>query len=141
MIGAVATRLTANVPALRTVRGVGSLAALTPGADRASAPAAYVHLVGDRAGGNQLVRGVSQRLTRRVGVLLSLTATAEERGSELADPLEELVDAVRTALVGWSPAADASPLTLESGTLQSLASGSLWWRQIYATDDSLRVLA
>lgn len=138
MIEQIKARLVDQCPSLKTVRGVGALAMLKPGADRAQVPAAYVHPHSDRGGPSRLVRGVDQRVERRYGVLLSLAVTDESRGESVLDQLDVLVGELRTGLVGWQPHQAADPITLDSGALRLTETGTLWWLEIYATAEHLR---
>lgn len=140
MIAAVAQRIEEACGGFHAVRGTAALALLTPGADRAIAPVAYVHPVGDRAGPNALLRAVDQKLDRRIGVLISLAVSGQDRGEDATDPLDLLTAELRAALIGWQPDPAATPMELEGGTLQRVGDGSLWWLDTYRTNTRLRAV-
>lgn len=133
-------RLAERCELLNEVRGTQALALLTPGSDRAVAPVAYVHPIAQRGGPNRLINATAQRVELRVGVLLSIAVVAQTRGEEAVDPIEQLTAEVRAALVGWRPGGAMAPYTFESGTMQRVGDGSLWWLETFVTDIELRAV-
>lgn len=139
MIAEVCARLKDRVTALRRVAAVGGLIDAQSGLDRDRLPAAFVHLVSDRAGPNTLATGaVSQQVERTIGVALCIGALGEGRTAEVADQFEPLLVAVRGALVGFVPSADQELIKLARGALVRIDKGLAWWVDEYRTSILLR---
>lgn len=134
-IGQVVTRLRGQVTGLRAVGGAADFAAAVerPGA----LPAAFVLLAREdakpKAGGSAI--GI-QAIDVKFGVVLALQHyRSSERGAAQADVLRPLITEVRTALVGWEPAADgpAQRIDLVSGQLLRYDQATAWWQETFST--------
>jgi|GEM_PF-4177626 len=135
MIEAIRARLEAEVADFESVRTIADLGNLVDGAQRHQLPAAFVHLVADRADKNTLAtQAVMQRLTREVGVLIVVSATGQSR---VPEPIEPLVTKARTALLGWAPD-DLEPLHFLAGQIVRIAGGTAMWLDRWTTTDHLR---
>ncbi|MDE0662000.1 MAG: hypothetical protein OXI79_20405 [Gammaproteobacteria bacterium] len=78
-----------------------------------------------------------QRVRTRIGVVAGVAARNDPGGikgaAEDDGPLGELLRAVRTRLVGWTPARRWEPLAVRRGRLLSLEGGRAFWQDEYTT--------
>ena len=66
-------------------------------------PCAFVVPLGDDAGENLTAGPVTQVVASRFGVVVCVSNTADERGQQGADDLEDIRDELIAGLCGWSP--------------------------------------
>lgn len=139
MLGDIAARLKAMVPALRDVKGIADYAALTGTPPAHLLPAAYVVLLDETAQPSATSPYVMQLVTVRMGIMLVVQgAQADATGGAAAQSLSGLRAAVRQALLGWRPAGAEGGLEYVSGDLMELAGGCLFWADTYQTDVTYR---
>jgi len=127
-------RLKSQVPALLTVGGAADYAAVKGLADF-RAPCAFVLLAREKlkphAGQD------SQRVVVTFGVVLAVRNNRPaERGAAAASDLSTYLAAIRSALIGWSPAAvgaDRRGVQLLQGDLLNYDSSTLLWSDVYQT--------
>ena len=97
-----------------------------------NAPAAIVIPVADAGSENRASHGALQFITTTVAVTIIVPAVNDPRGERALDDLTPRVDAVRAALIGWSPFPDArQPLRLVRGALVDIEEGRAWWEDVY----------
>jgi hypothetical protein len=103
-------------------------------------PAAFVVPIGDTAQPNRLATiAVSQMVTMTFGVVLAVRDVSDAKGGKATATLEDVRDAVRGRLVGWSPSPADDLVELVSGGLVVLIAGTVWWLERYRTGFQLRV--
>jgi len=130
MIAGVQDRLSAQVPALRTVEGAVEFAALQKPPLDAKLPAAFVMAAEDRAAPNTMASQVlRQEVTRTIRVVLFVRSLRDARGAAAAEQLETLMDAVRDALIGWLPPGARKPLELQAGALLGFSDQTVAWAE------------
>lgn len=90
---------------------------------------AYVIPKTESAGENDAGTGiVSQRVMRVVSVLIGFVRMNQRKIGDL-DSVEDVVEAVKTALIGWVPTGEQSPVTYLGGGVayQDFEQGLLIW--------------
>lgn len=107
---------------------------------RPPGPLAVVLPLRDAAGENRTpTAGAVQRLASTVAVSLGVRVWNDPTGESAIDPLTSLLDATRSALVGWTPPATptrrSGPLRLVRGALLlPLAPPIVWWQDHFETE-------
>lgn len=134
----VIARLVAQVPALKLVAGAAQFAALD--APPPLLPAAYVLPIASQAEPNSLAAGgFRQRVTEVFAVILLHRNLRDARGAAaVLDLADTLIPAVRTALIGWAPAAGWDALSLAQGRLIDTDDNVLAWRDDFVSATQLR---
>ena len=74
-----------------------------------------------------------QRVFTTLGVVAAIPARNDPDGSKARDPLDDLVQAARTLLIGWVPARRWDPLALRRSRLLLLQDGRVAWQDEYTT--------
>lgn len=91
-------------------------AASLPGArDDRRRDAIYVYPLSEDAAANLEPHGALQRHRLRIGVLIAVTNRRDPRGAGALDETETWREAVRTALVGWTPTGGDRPIAFARG--------------------------
>jgi hypothetical protein len=133
----IATYLKASVAALQKVSGAADFA--SAGIDlKGKLPVAYVLLLSDRAGSNQLINAVEQHVEVRFGVVLAVQNLRDAIGKNAHSDLDPIIQSVIAALLGWQPDTDHDPVLYSSGRLLQLADSVLWWQLEFTTAYYLR---
>lgn len=132
MIEAIIDRLAA-LPELKMVAGAAEFQAASATNPKA-APAAYVFLLSEAASSNSLGNvAVLQRVQAQIGVSIAVRNVADAQGAASGLDIQAVRGAVKTALLGWPPAAGHEPLERVSSDLLAFRDGYLWWQDVYAT--------
>lgn len=130
-------RLRLEVPRLRLVGGAAQLARARDGVT--TLPAAFVLPAAETGEGNQFGNQiVQQRVTGDFVVLLAVRNLADGEGAAALESLKPVRDAVREALLGWQPRADADNLEFVRGDLIDFPDDLLWWGDTYRTAFDIR---
>jgi hypothetical protein len=139
MMTLVVERLRATcMPPLLLVDSAIEYAALQAPPPAARQPAAYVLPTGTRPGPNAVATTVRQRVEESVAVVLIDSNLRDYRGGQAAADLGALLAAVRTALVGWTPATGWEQTLLGPGRLLSFAGGVVAWQETFTSAHLLR---
>ena len=93
----------------------------------------YVLPVDSQAAGNALENAVRQQLTEGIAVVLASTNRRDGRGAAGLAEIDMRREAVRAALLGWAPSAEATPLTYRRGRLLTLTDRTIWWQDEFET--------
>ena len=125
-------RIKANCPALRQVGGAADFSAL-PGVGPQAVPAAFLVLLDENAGSNQLDTGISQRVDVRFGVILAVRNLHDGVGAAAIDDLETLRRAIKNALLGWRPPGADDVCIYGGGRVLELSEQILWWQDDFVT--------
>ena len=136
-VNLVIAQLQAQCTALRMVGGaadyaaVKNLASFTP-------PSAFVLLAKEKAQYHQ--GGGQQRSIITFGVVMAArNYRASERGVQASDALRAVQDAVRGALMSWTPPIKGGrPCQLQQGDLVDYDGATLLWTDIYQTQAILQ---
>jgi hypothetical protein len=122
----------------KEVAGAADLANILQG--RMSDPGCYVFEERETAGENSLATAVVQRVMQQFSVIIVVRNVKDSKGADAADTSYSLQASVITALVGWTPSANAEPLEYVSGSLVSFENGFLIYKNTFKTAQYLRAL-
>ena len=126
LVQAVMSRLRAETE-LRQVQGALELAAAIKALSVAT-PGAFVVPLSDLPAQDEAFTGQTlQRVLSKYSVVLVVDNKRDSTGGAASDELEQLRQAVRTALLGWMPPGFEAPLTAGPGNLIDLDNGRVWW--------------
>lgn len=82
----------------------------------------------------------SQLVTQTFSIFILQTRTQDGVvGYGKADGLDDLIDELRAALVGWQPDTEEEPLQLVGGLLDRFHTGTVCWREDYSIQTELRL--
>ena len=86
-------------------------------------PICFVYTKEETSEANEQVNGVLQQAGKTFAVMYACQAASDE-----SEPLEDLRDAVKAALMGWSPDPDnISPISYEKGNILDTSKRVVWW--------------
>ena len=88
----------------------------------------YVYPLSEQGGENLEPHGALQRHRLRIGVLIAVTNRRDRGGAGALNETETWREAVRTALVGWTPPAGARPIAFARGAAIGLTDQTLLWQ-------------
>lgn len=103
-------------------------------------PCAFVFLGKEASAANNRATGqIMQMQERDLHVVIALKNAADVAGDAAAIELEDIVDWVRTKLVGFTPPEDQSavPVTHIEGELVEFVNGVVWYEEVYAAQTYL----
>lgn len=133
----VISRISSQVPALKSVAGAAQFAAAA--IEARILPAAWVIEIANAGARNTLATvAVSQETTVRFGVVLAVQNLRDPRGEKAHADLRAIRESVMTALLGWQPAQDYDGVEYVSGQLLQLDDLVLWWQDVYRSGFTLR---
>jgi hypothetical protein len=120
------------VPALRLVGGAAQFeraaGALT------TLPAAFVLPTKESAAESAFMdQLVEQLVNAEFVVVVAVRNLTDDEGAAAVESLEPVRTAVRDALLGWQPAANAHGCEYASGEIFEFGNGVLWWQDTYRT--------
>ena len=124
---------------LEKAEGIEGVVDVKEAADLAAAQAdqrrdtIYVMYNAEQGGENLLSQGVQQPLTTTMAVVIAVTNRRDRRGAGGMTELETLRKQVRGALLGWTPPAQAGPVTYQRGRLLQLVEATVWWIDEFTT--------
>jgi hypothetical protein len=124
-------RIKTEVPEFREVAGAVNLAAILSG--RIEAPGCYVFKERETPEANAGLSDNFQILNLSFAVVIAVSNSRDQRGSDAADVSEVFQDAVKSALLGWIPNNKFTSLSYGGGALVSFAGGLYIWRASYLT--------
>jgi hypothetical protein len=122
----------AAMPPFKLVDAASEYAALDAPPPAARLPAAYILPLGSQPGASGLVNRVRQRVVETIGVVILAGNLRDARGGAAAADIVALRDAVRTALLGWTPAAGWEQAQLAGGQLIGIDEGVLAWQERFS---------
>ena len=127
--------LTMACPPLRLVEGAAEYAARDTRPPDASLPAAFVVPLSSTAAPNGLAAGgFRQRIEEGFGVVLFHRNLRDPRGGAAAlDLADDVIPAVRSALIAWQPTPAHEQVELRRAGLIAFDEGALAWREDYVT--------
>jgi hypothetical protein len=121
------------LPDLQLVEGAAEYAAITQLRDFRAA-SAYVLLAREDADAQPGAAAGRQRALVTFAVVLATNAYADSRGAAAAAAVRPLVGAVRTQLIGWTPAVQGGrPVHWLQGDVLDYDANIILWREIYQT--------
>lgn len=115
---------------------VGMALALAAAIDRNPSRAVEVYVVpiGERPTGNARTTGKAlQEVQVTIGVVIALRAINDPDGERGTDKLQQVRDAVRNALLGFTPNGATTHFLMAASDLVRMAPGGLWWLDRYTT--------
>jgi hypothetical protein len=142
LVNDVITRLDATVPTLTgRIQSAADLSKLiAEDALPQVTPAAFVLPLGFDAGPNARMTGLhSQTVTERIGVVLLVGNAADATGAQSLQAVDDLVEQVKLALVGWAPVAGLDTFDVTRGRLTDLRAGLVFYQLDFSTTRLLRV--
>ena len=123
---------------LRLVDGAVEYAALDAPPPLAKMPAAYVVPLTSTPSDSNLVNAVRQRVEETIGVVLLASRLSDPRGAAAAITVDGAKDAVRAALVGWTPEPGWEPVLMGPAALLDFDQGVVAWRETFTSAFQLR---
>jgi len=141
-VGDVIARLKAQVPALKYVGNGADLRAVTQNGPNV-VPAAYV-LVEEKGDKASVATGgvVVQSVHAAVQVVMYVRNYAQEQtGAAARKDMDQLMGAMRTALVGWKPTENFMQLTFMANRDESYVAGLLCTQEIYRSQYRIQTTA
>lgn len=109
------------------VAGVAEFDDALPHDESLAVPHAFV-IVGFNSGLEAQTAGlVTQVLNDELSVVLCVDNTEDDRGQGGADNVEDLLDEVWSALIGWVPGTGYGGLQYQSGSLLAVSRARLWY--------------
>lgn len=143
LVDHVATRLNANVPALKDrVEYIADLAALvTEGAMPQREVAAYVVPLGfdDKGGGSSSAGIHTQNLGDAVGVILCVKALGDAKAKRAVPAIDNLTTDVVNAIAGWAPEEVSGVFNVTRGRLVSVTKGLVIFQIDFSLTRQLRI--
>ncbi len=121
-------RLTAA--GMRHVSGALEFAGLTR--PPAKLPAYFVVPQNERAGKNELVNGISQKIEIEFAVIIVIDAAGRNQDG-IREDLKERIDAVCDALLGWAHPEAIGPTYYSGGQLLAAGGSVLAWQTRFRT--------
>ncbi len=95
---------------------------------------AYVVPVGEQAGQNQVLNGISQRIEASFGVLVMIVYDLDdESGAKAYTDIQAIREELMTALLGFIPFDNADPIEYTNGSLSNIMPGILMWNDEFST--------
>lgn len=132
----IVNRLKAQCPALES-RVYETVSSNDADLEFYGSPVAMVYLAGDQSDSNQsavtVIQGHSNSVAVKIGLRKSLTA-ADKLNSADAQALRTLRQNILTALLGWPPTNDQSPLEHSSGSIADQERYLVWTDTFNTTD-------
>jgi hypothetical protein len=105
------------------------------GTQPSSYPAAYVFPLAESGLANEVYGGHRQRVNASFAVeIMVKSAASAASGGPAQEALEDIRDAVGTALRGWTPDTNTAPFDFKAGKLIGFDAGLAIWRDEYVTD-------
>ncbi len=100
-------------------------------------PHFYVVPESENASPSQMVGVIDQRVKARIGVVILVHAQARS-GDAPGEALEQEIDVVRRALLGWTHPEASGPMAYEGGSLLSVDGRAIAWRVSFSCSYHLR---
>lgn len=126
------TRIKDNCPLLKgRVFGAAELAIATP--TTMQPPCAFVIAMSEKADGNSLLGGFSQRITAQIGVVIAIRNFSDTRGEGSHKQLELVRTELFNALCAWQAPSTDIPTSFYAGQLASYDNMMLRWSDVFET--------
>jgi hypothetical protein len=124
-------------PAFKLVGGAADFASAIEGLT--VVPAAFVLPSADVAEANPFMdQLVQQTVSVDFVVMLCVRNLSDSEGLAATETLEPIREALRAALLNWSPGSEHDGIEYRSGALQAFDGGDLWWSEIFRTSHVIR---
>jgi hypothetical protein len=105
-----------------------SVTALSDDEIASDLPIAFVYPAKENAFESNTVGITSQRVPKRFCVLI---AAANSDGVD--EPLEDVRDQIKAALIGWPPSSTHGEIEFVEGDVIEVSTRVIWWRDTYTT--------
>lgn len=129
-------RLKAECPSLGgRVAGAAEYAAAADALEsvRLDLPMAFVYRAGGAASEAATIGAVVQMVEQNFGVILALDNGADARGQAAAEALDDVIEELLSALLGWQPDTDHNAFVFVRDEHLELNRGRLWHVAIFNT--------
>lgn len=130
------TRLQANCPTLKNVKGSASLASAQTASMQM--PCAFVIYHAENAQPNNMIGIHSQQVNLQIGVYIAVKNVTDGRGEKAGEDFESVKTEVLNALIGWQPIDAANLVDYVSGKNYGFDNMTLYWYGVFSTDYHLR---
>lgn len=122
-------RLKANCALLANrVEPAKSLTALSDEEIKTGLPIAFVFAAKEAATPSTLIGMTSQRVPQRFTIIV-----AAKNSTAISEPLEDVRDQIKTALIGFVPASTHEAIEFIGGEIINVTSALIWWKDTYET--------
>lgn len=105
-----------------------SLSALTDDEVRSGLPIAFIYSEKEAASPNEMLGITSQRVAKRFCII-----TAAQPSTAITEPIEDIRDQLKTALIGWCPDSNHDPGELISSEIIDISTSVVWWKDTFQT--------
>lgn len=136
-LGPIIVRLRAQVGAFSTRVGGAAELAVAEDNKELAVPHAFVYRLADQAEESQEVGSRTQAMVETFGVLVCVSNTADLRGAGADDTLDDIRDALISALKGWSPEGAHQEFDYAGFETVDLTRARVWRRFDFATLTSI----
>lgn len=127
-------RLKAECPSFGSrVTGMADLGIFVDAGGSMSMPCAFVLRVDEFVQPNQEAGTVAQVIEETWGVLVAVSSTADTRGYDADNALDDLRDEIRAAIINWQPDTDRSPFEYRGFENIDFDLARLWRRFEFST--------
>jgi hypothetical protein len=89
-------------------------------------PMCWVYPIGEQGDGNFLLNDVAQRVKFQFGVIIAAAGA-----TEIEEPLADVREEIKAALVGFSAGASYGKIRMTPGELVDISHRVVWWQDIY----------
>jgi hypothetical protein len=121
------------------VAGAADFSAETEAA-RLGLPCAFVLRAGGGGSDAATVGAIVQLVNEEFGVIVAVNNSADERGQAAAETLDDVLDDVVAALLGWAPDAEHNPFEYVRDDHLTLDRGRLWHQITFRTSSVIASL-
>lgn len=101
-------------------------------------PSIWCIMLSEEAAPNQIIGGVCQLVTARIGIVIAIRNMRDATGDAARNDLEMIRAAVSDALLNWIPLDAEAQVTYVRGRLMRIEDSVLWWQDEYLTTYQLR---
>lgn len=105
-----------------------SLTALSDDEVKSGLPIAFVYSAKEAAIPSELIGKTSQRIPKRFSVII-----AAKNSDGVSEPLEDVRDQIKTALIGHLPDMAHEAIEFIGGEVLDVRSSVVWWKDTYET--------
>ncbi len=128
----IAMRLQDEVPALKLTGGAAEFERATQ--QLAAMPAAFVLPASETGEASPFMSQiVQQNVLLQFVVLIAVRNLSDDDGTAAVESLDPIRNAVRDALLNWTPEGAEQGCEFRAGAMLRFSNGVLWWQDTYAT--------
>lgn len=105
-----------------------SLSSLTDDEVRSGLPIAFIYSEKESAYPNEMVGTTIQRVAKRFCII-----TAAQPSTSITEPIEDIRDQLKYALIGWCPDINHEPIEIIGSEIIDISSSVVWWKDTFET--------